>query len=1182
MSGQSHTDSTPGVAAVPANLATGGATPQGDVAPPELAVTDGATAPTAHRQTGDAAGPQPAKQPAAAVAPTAVVPTAVALTAVIPAKPRKTRHRTGILGRLILVALVFGAVFAAFALTGKPIGLPLWAVVEIEDRLNASLSQTLPEGALSIGAVDVMVDNDWVPRLHIEDIRLLKQGGEALVSLPEMRLTLDPAALAQGRLRVRSLRLIGAKLVVIRDRDGKFDLSLGAGRLQPPITSLAQLFDAADAFFATPAAASLQKIESEAMSITLQDQRSNRTWEAGDGRLAIYNRDTELAAELGLSLLGGGTSTPQAVISVQSQKGTDTARLSAQIEGIAAKDIASQVAPLAWAGIVDAPLSGRIATTLDGNGITGMEAALTFGKGALQPSPEARAILFDAAAMALRYDRALGRINLTDFSVQSPSLRVRATGHSYLTRADGTAIIGALGAELPAAFVTQLQFSQVMVDPEGLFQEPVVFSAGALDVRLRPEPFSIDIGQLALAEDSRRLTAKGRLSADAAGWTGAIDLTLNEVTHDRLLALWPYALLPNTRVWLNKNVSDGALTDVQAALRIAPGADPVLQLGYNFANAEVRFLPTLPPIKAGYGYASVTGKTYMMVLSRGQVTPPEGGEIDVAGSVFAVPDISQKPARAEITLQTNSSLTAALSLLDLPPFNFMTKADRPVALGDGTARIKTVLRLPLQKKVALADVAYDVAGTVTGFRSDVVVPGRVITADALQISATPKGLAISGPGQIGAVPFDVTYTQGFGADQKGRARIEGSVALSARSADEFGLGLPEGFVSGQGVGQVEIAFTKGSPGVLTLVSDLNRIGLSIPDLGYTKPAAARGRLEAVVTLGKTPKVDRLTLTAPGLKASGTVAMRAGGGLDLARFDRVQLGDWLDAAVEIRGRGRGKPVGLALTGGTVDLRAMPGPDQRRAAGKSDSPLDLQLDELRVSDGIAFTRFRGDFTLAGGLNGRFTAGINGKSAVQGTVIPARYGSAIRLLADNAGEVLAAANVFAAARNGTLDLALTPRATAGTYDGLVKLANIRVRNTSVLADLLNAISVIGILEQLQGGGLVFSDAEAAFLLTPGAVEIQRGSAIGASLGISMAGVYQSGSGQLNMQGVISPIYLLNGIGAVFTRRGEGLFGFNYTLRGTAADPSVGVNPLSIITPGMFRELFRAPAPVLKGSGG
>ena len=65
--------------------------------------------------------------------------------------------------------------------------------------------------------------------------------------------------------------------------------------------------------------------------------------------------------------------------------------------------------------------------------------------------------------------------------------------------------------------------------------------------------------------------------------------------------------------------------------------------------------------------------------------------------------------------------------------------------------------------------------------------------------------------------------------------------------------------------------------------------------------------------------------------------------------------------------------------------------------------------------------------------------------------------------------------------------------------------------------------------------------------------------------------------MQGVISPVYLLNGIGALFSKRGEGLFGFNYSLRGKASDPDVGVNPLSILTPGIFREIFRQPPPEL-----
>ena len=65
--------------------------------------------------------------------------------------------------------------------------------------------------------------------------------------------------------------------------------------------------------------------------------------------------------------------------------------------------------------------------------------------------------------------------------------------------------------------------------------------------------------------------------------------------------------------------------------------------------------------------------------------------------------------------------------------------------------------------------------------------------------------------------------------------------------------------------------------------------------------------------------------------------------------------------------------------------------------------------------------------------------------------------------------------------------------------------------------------------------------------------------------------------MQGVLSPIYMLNGIGSIFTRKGEGLVGFNFTLKGPAEAPRVGVNPLSLLTPGMFREIFRRPPPQL-----
>ncbi len=97
----------------------------------------------------------------------------------------------------------------------------------------------------------------------------------------------------------------------------------------------------------------------------------------------------------------------------------------------------------------------------------------------------------------------------------------------------------------------------------------------------------------------------------------------------------------------------------------------------------------------------------------------------------------------------------------------------------------------------------------------------------------------------------------------------------------------------------------------------------------------------------------------------------------------------------------------------------------------------------------------------------------------------------------------------------------------------------------------------------------------MTPDRITLRDAAAVGASMGLSMDGVFEPDSGRLQMQGVISPVYMLNSIGSVLTRKGEGLFGFNYSISGTTKDPKVSVNPLSALAPGMFRNLFRADKP-------
>jgi len=1085
-----------------------------------------------------------------------------------PARPRRRRGRGGLWLLLSLAALAALAGFGVMGLTGKTLRLPVWAVVEVETRLNRALAG-VGDTALSLGAIEITVDADWVPRLRLQDLVLAHPGGGTILTLPEMRVAFDSGALAQGQVRARSLVLVGGRINLRRDAEGRFDLDLGAGAAGLRLGSLAEVLDAVDAAVALPALSYLRRIDAQALTLTLQDARAHRAWQVGDGRLTLENRDRELAMELGFSLASEGLAPAQATLTFVTRKNSPEARIRATVAGVSARDIAAQAPPLAWLGVLDAPISGQFATALDSRGRIGMlQAELTLAAGALHPNAETLPIPFDRAALSLNYDPARERINLTGVTVESPQLRLAANGHVDVPGA---------ARGLPEAFVAQMRFSDVKVDPEGMFVEPVTFSEGALDLRLRLDPFRVEVGQLALVEDGQRLVAAGRVAAEPTGWNLALDLHLDAIRHDRLLALWPVALVPRTRAWLVDNVQEGLLSDVRAALRLTPEAEPKLALGYEFAGVDVHFIKTMPPIRQGHGYATIDGATYTMVLDQGQVTPPQGGVIDMAGTVFSVLDILQRPPQAEIHLRTDSSLTAALSLLDEPPFGFMKKAAREVDLGEGRARLDSVVRMPLKDRILLEDLSYQVTGRLTDVRSDVLVPGRVLTAPALTLTASRAGMAIAGAGKLGAVPFEVTYTQGFGPEAQGRSAVAGTVELSPLAVTEFGLGLPEGMVRGSGLGQIALALEHDQPPRLTLTSDLRGIALHLPEVGWAKPANATGRLLVEARLGTPPVVDRLEVEARGLRATGSVILRASGGLEVARFDPFRVGDWLDAAVELTGRGPGRNVDVALTGGRLDLRRM---TLGASAGGGDAGSDLQvaLDRVTVSDGIALTGLRGSFSPRGGFNGSFVAKVNDTAVVQGTVAPSKAGSAVRITSQDAGAVLAAAGIFTTARGGALDLSLIPTGPEGYYTGSAKATDLRVVDAPVLAALLSAISVVGILEQLNGDGLVFSQADADFRLTPEAVEVTRGAAVGLSLGVSMAGLYYINDQRLRLQGVVSPFYLLNGIGAILTRRGEGLFGFNYKLRGTADAPRISVNPLSILTPGMFREIFRRPPPTIK----
>ena len=64
------------------------------------------------------------------------------------------------------------------------------------------------------------------------------------------------------------------------------------------------------------------------------------------------------------------------------------------------------------------------------------------------------------------------------------------------------------------------------------------------------------------------------------------------------------------------------------------------------------------------------------------------------------------------------------------------------------------------------------------------------------------------------------------------------------------------------------------------------------------------------------------------------------------------------------------------------------------------------------------------------------------------------------------------------------IVPRPGKGNYDGTLDIRNVRIKGNNALVSLLNAISVVGLLQQLDGSGIHMSTVDGQFALRDGAV--------------------------------------------------------------------------------------------------
>ena len=246
----------------------------------------------------------------------------------------------------------------------------------------------------------------------------------------------------------------------------------------------------------------------------------------------------------------------------------------------------------------------------------------------------------------------------------------------------------------------------------------------------------------------------------------------------RALEIWPLEAAKGARYWVGQNVKQGNLTGLTGAVRLATGQAPTVSMNFLFDEATIKALHFLPPITEAAGYATVDGQAFTLVAEAGKVTAPQGGDVEIKGTVFRIADINADLERAEVMLKTQSPVTAALSLLNQAPLSIMDKAKLGVDIADGRAFGRALLEFDLLDDLEFEDVAYQVEGEIRNLNSTKLIEEKTLTANLVSFRANEDGIAISGAAAVDGLPVNGTWSQDFGEESAGKSKVEGTIEIS--------------------------------------------------------------------------------------------------------------------------------------------------------------------------------------------------------------------------------------------------------------------------------------------------------------------------------------------------------------------------------------------------------------------
>ena len=1074
----------------------------------------------------------------------------------------------------IAALFIVGGLALASLLARGPLRL-----VGMHDQIQTSLQERVGDRyAIALGPTYLM-HNSWGVGLGFKGLTVRDAAGRMVLSAPSGKLGLDPFAAAMLDVRVRRLELDGLDLRLRVAADGALSLAVANNSGATPIplpspvsagaggTGLAALVGAAVEAMAG-ATQALDRLTLANGHFEIDNDATQRSVIYKD--FAVVFDHSGSSAHAALSATG-----PAGPWTIKAQAAEGDARtLSIRAHDLSLADLQ------AFDREVPPPLTaeGPVAIKLDAeltpdSALRAFSGQFSIGAGRVRiDNPDAVPFFIDEASGAMAWDEDARRFRIDRLQVLAGLTHVDAQGWTVPP------------TDTAKVWKTHLEAHGAQFGPERPGANPVALESMVVDARFLETTSQFFLDGFTARGPTVDVAVKAETAPDGEGSSLKLNIDAGPSATADLIRLWPQFINPDVRDWCAQNLHGGRLQGSLKANWTAADLDAMehkrglpresLHGEFTTHDVGVDLLPGLPIMMTDVGTGSFTGHEFTVSGNHATMALSPSRRVQANDLAFTVPDITP---RAIVDASSKAHMTGtADSLADLlmrEPLRKQAGLTLDPATVKGQAEGDLVLALKLGKTARPEDTQFHASGALDNLQIEKFLADEKFNSGTASFEADRNVLKIVGDGELlgAATHVDVARAPG----EEGSATI--TFALDAAGRAKRGLNFGS-WLTGPLPIKLKAPLTRANAEVEI---DLTPAGVDNLVPGLSKPAGKPGK--ATFLVKPTPEGASLSNIAIELGVPmfrGSAQMDPAGALESATITQARIAAGDDFKVDLVNGPRS--LKASVRGASLDARAfvrsiLEGTSSGQTAAK-DFDIDAKIASVVGSNKQTITNMeftasrRGGDTRLGNLRGK----IGG-----GAVTATGSGGETRISTSDAGALLRFANLYSHLEGGDLNLLLRSR--DGLSAGEATLTDFVLRDEPALRQLVSAApqrASEGGAAPVDASRVRFEKMTASFERSPGKLTIQDGVIYNPSIGLTTQGAIDFEHNQIDVSGSFVPAYTVNTmltkiplVGLLLSGgNNDGVFGLSYRVHGSMSSPTLTVNPLSAIAPGILRRILGA----------